>query len=103
MDVDLPAWVGEYGPAAGIALAVLGALLRGWLVPRRTVDTLLGTQREMIDLLKAQNVAEQAATTAERRARETAEQQAQTLIAEMATQTNLLRAIQQEAARRRDA
>lgn len=101
--LELPAWVGDVGPVAGLVLTVVFALLRGWLVPKRTLDTLLGTKQEMIELLKAQVASEQAAAEAQRARAETAEQQAQTLLAGMDQHTNLLRAIQQEAARRRNA
>lgn len=101
-ELDLPSWVGDVGPTASLGLAVVFALLRGWLVPKRTLDTLLGTKQEMIDLLKTQVATEQAAADAQRTRAEAAEQQAQALVAEMGTQTDLLRAIRQEAARRRD-
>lgn len=37
-DFALPAWVGAAGPTAGLGLAVVLALMRGWLVPRWTMD-----------------------------------------------------------------
>ncbi len=100
--LDLPAWVGDVGPWAGLILTAVVALYRGWLVPRGTVDALLGTKTEMIELLKAQVASEQAAADAQRARAEAAEQQALALVAERGTQTDLLRAIRQEAARRRD-
>ena len=41
MDVlQLPDWLGTYGPAGGMGLALVFGLYREWLVPRRTVNRL---------------------------------------------------------------
>lgn len=38
--LQLPDWLGTYGPAGGMGLALVFGLYREWLVPRRTVNRL---------------------------------------------------------------
>lgn len=37
--LELPAWVGSLGPVAGLMMVVTLAIVRGWLIPRSTVET----------------------------------------------------------------
>lgn len=86
----------DVGPAAGVTLTIVFMILRGWLIPQRTFDTLVEAHRTRADEWKA--VAD------ERLARATAaEAQSATLALELSTQTQLLRSIKEEAARRRPA
>jgi hypothetical protein len=101
MDVVLPAWIGDVGPIAGLLIITIIALLRGWLVPGTTVDRLLAEKQGMIDLQTAAVARWEAAHEVQRQRAETAEAQAAGLLAGLDTQTQLLRSIQQEAARRR--
>lgn len=87
--------VKEFGPSVGVGLLVVMSVIRGWLVPGSTLDRLIKSADQRADEWKA------VAQTAQARA-EQADAQVSTLLAEMSTQTQLLRAIQQEAARRRD-
>lgn len=101
MDLDLPPWVGEVGPVAGLLIMTIVALLRGWLVPGATVDRLLAEKQGMITLLEAAVTRWEAVAEAQRTRAETAEAQNGTLLAGMETQTSLLRSLREEAARRR--
>jgi hypothetical protein len=92
---NLPGWVLDAGPAAGVGLMVVLAVMRGWLVPRQTVDILLAAERLRADEHKA------TAAAAEALAAQLAAQNA-TLLAQGETQTALLRSIREWAARRRD-
>jgi hypothetical protein len=97
----LPDWIGDVAPVAVPLVMLFVSLLRGWLVPGRTVDRLLVEKQGMIDLLTAAVSRWEAVADAQRTRAETAEAQNGTLLAGMDTQTQLLRSIQQEAARRR--
>lgn len=92
---NLPSWVADAGPAAGVGLLVVMAVMRGWLVPGSTVDKLVAAERLRADEHKA------TAQAAETLAAALAAQNA-TLIAQGETQTQLLRSIREWAARRRD-
>lgn len=92
---NLPGWVVDAGPAAGVGLLVVMAVMRGWLVPGSTVDRLVNAERLRADEHKA------TAAAAEALAAQLAAQNA-TLIAQGETQTQLLRSIREWAARRRD-
>lgn len=84
----------DVGPAAGVTLSIVFMILRGWLIPRRTLDSMVELHKLRADEWKA--VAD------ERLARATAaEAQSATLATELSTQTQLLRSIKEEAARRR--
>lgn len=84
----------DVGPAASVTLTIVFMILRGWLVPRRTLDSMVELHKLRADEWKA--------TAAEHAARATAaEAQAATLATELSTQTQLLRSIKEEAARRR--
>lgn len=101
MDLDLPAWIGEYGPVGSIVLSVVFSLLRGWLVPGRTVDRLLAEKQGMIDLLTTAVARWEAVADAQRTRAEGAEAREGALLQAQDAQTQLLRSIQQDAARRR--
>jgi hypothetical protein len=95
MDLEgLPPWVMDVGPAATVTLTIVLMILRGWLVPKRTLDSLVEVHKQRADEWKG--VAEQNVTRAA-----AAEAQASTLATELSTQTQLLRSIKEEAARRR--
>lgn len=99
---SLPGWAADAGAAAFIGLSMAVAIMRGWLVPGRTVDRLIEAERAAAAAEKAR--ADEWRTVAEAAARraEQADAQAGTLTAELATQTALLRSIREWAARRRD-
>ena len=84
----------DVGPAAGVTLSIVFMILRGWLVPRRTLDSMLELHKLRADEWKGVSEQNLARATA-------AEAQAATLATELATQTQLLRSIKEEAARRR--
>lgn len=100
MDLDLPAWVGDVGPVAGVLLTTVLLLLRGHLVPGRTVDRLLAAQQGMIDLQTAAVARMEAALDVQRQRAEAAEAQSAALLAGMETQTHLLRSLREMALRR---
>lgn len=52
-DLDLPAWLGRYGPAATMGLTIVFGLIRGWLVPAKTVDRLMKAADERVADAKA--------------------------------------------------
>lgn len=84
----------DVGPAAGVTLSIVFMILRGWLVPKRTLDTLVELHKLRADEWKGVAQENLARATA-------AEAQSATLTTELATQTQLLRSIKEEAARRR--
>lgn len=92
---ELPGWVGDAGAAAFIGMSLVIAVMRGWLVPRMTLDTIVGVERARADEWR---------TTAQ--AAEVALGQAMAqnavLLAQFDTHTQLLRSIKEQAARRRD-
>lgn len=95
MDNELiPSWVTDVGPAAGVILIFVLAILRGWLVPKRTMDAMIEVHKQRADEWKAVSDANAARATA-------AEAQSSTLATELSTQSQLLRSIKEEAARRR--
>lgn len=53
-DLGLPAWVGNVGPAAGIALTVVLAMVRGYLLPAREVDKRAAEWRERLAETRAE-------------------------------------------------
>lgn len=84
----------DVGPAATVILTVVLMVLRGWLVPKRTHDAFVEIHKLRADEWKG--------VAAEHAARATAaEAQSATLATELSTQTQLLRSIKEEAARRR--
>lgn len=40
-DLELPAWIGNYGPAMGMGLTIVFGMIRGWIIPARWVDRLM--------------------------------------------------------------
>lgn len=92
---NLPGWVADAGPAAGVGLLVVMAVMRGWLVPGSTVDKLVAAERLRADEHKA--TADAAKALLDQLAAQNG-----TLIAQGETQTALLRSIREWAARRRD-
>lgn len=46
--LELPAWVGNVGPAAGMMMLVVLSMLRGWLIPRWTVEAWRTDQKERL-------------------------------------------------------
>lgn len=93
--VEPLSFIREFGPALGVGVLVVLSVIRGWLVPGKTVDRL--TQAADLRAEEWKAVAQTSQTRAEQ-----ADAQTATLLSEMSTQTQLLRAIQSEAARRRD-
>ncbi len=93
---SLPAWALDAGAAAFIGLSLVIAIMRGWLVPGKTMDMLIAAERTRADEWRAVGQA------AEALAQQLAAQNA-TLLAQGETNTALLRSIREWAARdRRD-
>jgi hypothetical protein len=92
---NLPAWVGEYGPVGFVVFTVLLMMLRGWLMPRATVDRLVQSAEMRAEEWKATSLVDRARA-------DQADAQLAALTAEMGTQTQLIRALREAAARRRD-
>lgn len=101
MDLGLPPWVGDVGPVAGLLIVLFVALVRGWLVPGRTVDRLLDEKQRMIDMQSQAVVRLETACDIQRNRAEAAENREATLLTGLDTQTQVLRSIQAAAARRR--
>ena len=106
---ELPGWLADAGAAAFIGVSLFMAILRGWLVPARTVDKIIEAAERVILTERARadewrGVAESARALAEstQRALDQAMAQNAVLIAQGETQTQLLRSIRETAARRRD-
>lgn len=99
---SLPGWVADAGAAAFIGLSMAMAIMRGWLVPGRTVDRLIEAERAAAAAERARAEEWKAVAQAATAQAEMFGAQAGTLTTEMATQTALLRSIREWAARRRD-
>jgi len=76
-------------------------VVRGWLVPGRTVDRLVKSADALVEVHKLRADEWKGIADVLRARAEAADAQAATLTTEMSTQTQLIRSIQTEAARRR--
>lgn len=99
---ELPGWVGDAGAAAFIGMSLVIAVMRGWLVPARTVKAIEAAAERVITTEKARadewrTVAQSAQAIADQAMAQNA-----VLIAQGETHTQLLRSIKEWAARRRD-
>jgi hypothetical protein len=103
VDNELVGIVSRLAPGSAlvtlVTLAVL-AVWRGWLVPRRTVDSLLTAARQIADVQEkrlAESIAREqewrAAWDAERRAREVLDGHVGDVVDSLATVERLIRAI----------
>lgn len=110
MDLSqLPGWVVDAGLAATIATMIVVWIMRGWLVPARSVakidaaaERVIATERARADEWRGVAQAAQGTLDATQRALDQAMAQNAVLIAQGETQTQLLRSLKESAARRRD-
>jgi hypothetical protein len=106
---QLPGWALDAGAAAFVGLSLFVAILRGWLVPARTVGRIEAASERVITTERARadewrEVAQSAQVLANQTqdALNQAMAQNAVLIAQGETHTQLLRSIREQAARRRD-
>jgi hypothetical protein len=106
---QLPGWVADAGAAAFIGMSLVVAIMRGWLVPARTVrgydaaaERVIATERARADEWRGVAQSAQALAESTQRALDQAMAQNAVLIAQGETHTQLLRSIKESAARRRD-
>lgn len=99
---ELPAWLADAGAAAFIGLSMAIAIMRGWLVPGRTVDRLIEAERAAAAAERTRADEWRAVAEAAARRAEQADAQTGALVGEFTTQTALLRSLREAAARRRD-
>lgn len=98
----LPGWAVDAGVAAFLGLTLVIMVARGWLVPGRTMTSLIEAERATVSVHRERADEWRAVAEAAQRRAEQADAQAAALTAELATQTALLRSIREWAARRRD-
>ncbi len=106
---ELPGWALDAGAAAFIGLSLLISVMRGWLVPARTVgrieaaaERVIATEKARADEWRGVATSAQALAEATQRTLDQAMAQNAVLIAQGETHTQLLRSIRETAARRRD-
>ncbi len=92
---ELPGWVADAGAAAFIGVSLVIAVMRGWLVPGRTLERIVEVERARADEWRA--VAQTAETALDQAMAQNA-----VLLTQFDTHTQLLRSIKEQAARRRD-
>ncbi len=99
---QLPGWALDAGAAAFIGLSLLVAVMRGWLVPARTVREINAAAERVIATERARADEWRGVAQSAQAALDQAMAQNGVLIAQGETQTQLLRSIREQAARRRD-
>jgi hypothetical protein len=106
---QLPGWALDAGAAAFVGLSLFVAILRGWLVPARTVarieaacERVIATEKARADEWRGVAEAAQSLAGNTQTALNDAMAQNAVLIAQGETHTQLLRSIKEQAARRRD-
>lgn len=63
--MELWTWAGPWGAFGTLVLVVVTALVRGWLVPAKTVDTIRAQQQQVTDLWRQTSEVTQARADAQ--------------------------------------